>query len=111
VIAVTVNSALQAATLLRGARGQGLTTLTTDEIMVDAEVPEIPVGIDGETVMMPTPVRCTIRPKVLRVRVPKDRPGVPQSKATLDWSALAQLASFRTPDRQAVGAGSVAPAV
>jgi len=111
VVAVTVNSALQAATLLRGARGQGLTTLTTDEIVVDAEVPEIPVGIDGETVMMPTPVRCTIRPKVLRVRVPKDRPGVPESKAVLDWSALARLASFRTPDRQAVGTGSVTPAV
>jgi len=111
VIAVTVNSALQAATLLRGARGQGLTTLTTDEIVVDAEVPKIPVGIDGETVLMPTPVRCTIRPKVLRVRVPKDRPGVPQSRAVLDWSALAQLASFRPPDRQAVGTGSVAPAV
>ena len=111
VVAVKVNSALQAATLLRGARGQGLTTLTTDEIVVDAEVPEIPVGIDGETVMMPTPVRCTIRPKVLRVRVPKDRPGVPESKAVLDWSALARLASFRTPDRQAVGTGSVTPAV
>src|SRR5262249_36914634 len=64
VVAVTVNNALQAVALLRGARGQGLTTLTADEVVVDAEVPEIPVGIDGETVMMPTPVRCTIRPKV-----------------------------------------------
>ena len=87
VVAVTVNSALQAATLLRGARGQGLTTLTAEEVVVDAEVPEIPVGIDGETVMMPTPVRCTIQPKDLRVRVPRDRPGVLAPKATLDWSA------------------------
>jgi diacylglycerol kinase family enzyme len=110
VVAVTVNSALQAATLLRGARGQGLTTLTADEIVVDAEVPEIPVGIDGETVSMPTPVRCTIRPKVLRVRVPRDRPGVPPSKAALDWGALVRLAAFRAPDRQAVGTGSVTPA-
>jgi diacylglycerol kinase family enzyme len=93
VVAVTVNSALQAATLLQGRRGQGLTTLTADEVLVDAEVPEIPVGIDGETVMMPTPVRCTIRPKVLRVRVPRDRPGVPPSKAALDWTKLRQLAS------------------
>jgi diacylglycerol kinase family enzyme len=84
VVAVTVNSALQAATLLRGARGQGVTTLTADEVVVDAEVPKIPVGIDGETVIMPTPVRCTIRPKVLRVRVPKDRPGVPSPRAALD---------------------------
>ena len=56
VIAVTVNSALQAVMLLRGAKGQGLTVLTADEVVVDADVPEIPVGIDGETVMMPTPV-------------------------------------------------------
>ena len=76
VIAVTVNNALQAVMLLRGAQGQGLTVLTAEEVVVDADVPEIPVGIDGETVMMPTPVRCTIRPKVLRVRVPRDRPGV-----------------------------------
>ena len=95
VVAVTVNSALQAATLLRGARGQGLTTLTAEEVVVDAEVPEIPVGIDGETVMMATPVRCTIRPKVLRVRVPQDRPGVLAPKATLDWTQLRHLASFR----------------
>jgi diacylglycerol kinase family enzyme len=95
VVAVTVNSALQAATLLRGARGQGLTTLTAEEVVVNAEVPEIPVGIDGETVMMPTPVRCTIRPKVLRVRVPRDRPEVPPPRAALDWPKLRHLASFR----------------
>jgi diacylglycerol kinase family enzyme len=97
VVVVTVNSALQAATLLRGARGQGLTTLTAKEIVVDADVPEIPVGIDGETVMMPTPVRCAIRPKALRVRVPRDRPGVRPPKPELDWPTLRQLASFRAP--------------
>ena len=97
VVAVTVNSALQAATLLRGARGQGLTTLTADQVVVDAEAPEIPVGIDGETVMMPTPVRCTIRPKALRVRVPRNRPGVRPPKPQLDWPTLRQLASFRAP--------------
>jgi len=95
VVAVTVNSALQAATLLRGTRGQGLTTLTADEVVVDAEVPEIPVGIDGETILMPTPVRCAIRPRALRVRVPRDRPGVRPPKPRLDWPTLRQLASFR----------------
>jgi len=95
VVAVTVNSALQAAALLRGARGQGLTTLTADEVVVDAEVPEIPVGIDGETILMPTPVRCASRPKALRVRVPRDRPGVRPPKPRLDWPTLRQLASFR----------------
>jgi len=95
VVAVTVNSALQAATLLRGARGQGLTSLTAEKVVVNAQEPEIPVGIDGETVMMATPVRCTIQPKVLRVRVPRDRPGIPPPKATLDWPKLVHLASFR----------------
>jgi hypothetical protein len=110
VVAVTVNSALQAVDLLRGAAAQGVTMLTADEVVVDADAPEIPVGIDGETVMMPTPVRCTIRPKALRVRVPRNRPGVPPPKAALNWPELRQLASFRAPDRQAVDAGSVTPA-
>ena len=98
VIAVTVNNALQAVMLLRGAKGQGLTVLRAEEVVVDADVPEIPVGIDGETVMMPTPVICTIRPKVLRVRVPRHRPGVNAAAAEprLNWSALAKLASFRS---------------
>ena len=94
VVAVTVNNALQAAGLLRGARGPGLITLTAGEVMVDADAPEIPVGIDGETVPMPTPVRCTVRPKALRVRVPRDRPGVRPPKPDLDWPTLRQLASF-----------------
>jgi len=59
-------------------------------------VPEIPVGIDGETVMMPTPVRCAIQPRALRVRGPRDRPGTRPSKPPLDWSTLWHLASFRT---------------
>jgi diacylglycerol kinase family enzyme len=101
VIAVTVNNALQAVMLLRGAKGQGLTVLRVEEVVVDADVPEIPVGIDGETVMMPTPVICTIRPKVLRVRVPRHRPGVVTAAAEprLNWSALVKLASFRSGER------------
>jgi diacylglycerol kinase family enzyme len=98
VIAVTVNNALQAVMLLRGAKGQGLTVLRAEEVVVDADVPEIPVGIDGETVMMPTPVICTIRPKVLRVRVPRHRPGVlvAAGEPRFTWSALVKLASFRS---------------
>ena len=63
---------------------------------MDADVLEIPVGIDGETVMMQTPVRCTIQPRALRVRVPRDRPGTRPSKPALDWHTLRQLASFRS---------------
>ena len=95
VVAVTVDSALQAAMLLRGGRGQGVTVLAADEVVVDADVPEIPVGIDGETVKMATPVRCTIQPRALRVRVPRDRPGTRPSRPAVDWPTLRQLASFR----------------
>ncbi len=95
VVAVRVDSAPQAIGLLRGGHGKGLTVLTADEIIVDADAPQIPVGIDGETVMMPTPVHCTIRPRALRVVVPRERPGVPPPKAPLDWSRLRELSSFR----------------
>ena len=93
VIAVTVNNAVRAVELLGG---RGVTTLVADEVVVDADVPEIPVGIDGETVMMPTPVRCAIQPRALRVRVPRDRPGVRPAKPRLDWPTLRRLASFRS---------------
>ena len=83
------------AVLLRGAGGRGLTTLTASEVVVDADVPEIPVGIDGEMIMMPTPVRCAIQPNALRVRVPRNRPGIRPPKPELDWSALRRLASWR----------------
>ncbi len=97
VVAVLVNSAPQAVELVRRGHGQGLTVLVADEITVDADAPEIPVGIDGETVMMPTPVRCAIRPLALRVVVPRNRPGVPAPRPPLEWPRLRRLASFRGP--------------
>jgi diacylglycerol kinase family enzyme len=93
VVAVTVRSAVQAAALVAG---RGVTTLTAGEVAVDADVPQIPVGIDGETVMMPTPVRCAVKPQALRVRVPRNRPGTRPAKPALDWPTLRQLASFRS---------------
>jgi diacylglycerol kinase family enzyme len=93
VVAVKVSSAGQAIGLLRGTRGTGLTVLTTKSVEVTADAPAIPVGIDGEAVSMPTPVRCAIRPGALRVWVPKDRPGVMPPKPALNWAALRRLAS------------------
>ena len=95
VVAVRVDSARQAAGLVRRGHGTGLTVLTAGEVTVDADAPQIPVGIDGETVMLPTPVRCAIRARALRVVVPRQRPGVPVPKAALEWPRLRQLASFR----------------
>ena len=94
-VAIRVDSARQAVDLVRRGHGTGLTTLTAEQVTVDADAPQIPVGIDGETVMLPTPVRCTIQPRALRVVVPKERPGVPAPKPALEWPRLRQLASFR----------------
>ncbi|MEO8140111.1 MAG: diacylglycerol kinase family protein [Gemmatimonadota bacterium] len=88
VVAVTVDSALQAAGLLRGGRARGLRRLVAREVVVESDAPEIPVGIDGEAVMMPTPVRCTIQPLALRVRVSRTRPGVPAPKPPIDRALL-----------------------
>ncbi|MGO9779274.1 MAG: diacylglycerol/lipid kinase family protein [Streptosporangiaceae bacterium] len=95
VVAVRVDSARQAVELARRGHGNGLTVLAADEVIVDADAAEIPVGIDGETVMLPTPVRCTIQPRALSVVVPRERPGVPSPKPALEWPRLRQLASFR----------------
>jgi diacylglycerol kinase family enzyme len=92
VFGVTVTSAVQAAGLLRGAHSRGLTRLAAPEVVVDADASPIPVGVDGEALLLDTPVRCTVRPLALRVRVPRDRPGVPDSKPEIDWNRLWQMA-------------------
>jgi diacylglycerol kinase family enzyme len=95
VVAVRVDSARQAVGLLNGATRRGLRMAEAPEVVVTADVPEVPVGIDGETVRLTTPVRCTIRPGVLRVRLPRDRPGVRPPRGRLDWAALWNLATGR----------------
>jgi diacylglycerol kinase family enzyme len=90
--AVTVTSAVQAAGLLRGRNSGGLTSVVGREVVVDADASQIPVGVDGEALVLDTPVRCTVRPAALRVRVPRDRPGVPDPKPIMDWKRLRQIA-------------------
>jgi diacylglycerol kinase family enzyme len=90
--AVTVTSAVQASGLLAGTRSRGLTRLTAPQVVIDADAAQIPVGVDGEALLLATPVRCTVQPAALRVRVPRDRPGVPDPKPIMDWNRLRQLA-------------------
>ena len=94
-VAVSVANARQAVGLLRRNHRRGLTRLTGAEVVVDADHAEIPVGIDGEAIIMPTPVRCTTTPKALRVRVPRNRPGVPPARPAIDWVRLRRLAFAR----------------
>jgi diacylglycerol kinase family enzyme len=63
------------------------------EVVVSSDSAAIPVGIDGEAITVDTPVHCTIRPRALVVRLPKNRPGVPQQPPRIDWKALWRLAS------------------
>jgi diacylglycerol kinase family enzyme len=95
VAAVRVDSARQAVGLLNRAHQHGLSLAEVPEVVVTADVPEVPVGIDGETVRLTTPVRCTIRPGALRVRLPRHRPGVRPPRGRVDWAALWALASGR----------------
>jgi len=94
ILAIRVRGAADAAGLVRGRRwaSRSVTALTATEAVVDADVPSLPVGIDGEAVMLPTPVLCTVDPAALRVRVPRDRPGVPPPRPELDWVRLRRLA-------------------
>jgi hypothetical protein len=61
-------------------------------VVIDADAAQIPVGVDGEALMLDTPVHCIIRPTALRIRVPRDRPGVPDPKPVMDWKRLGQIA-------------------
>jgi diacylglycerol kinase family enzyme len=92
VVALNVDSAKQAVGLLRRTTHQGVTALAVPELVVTADAPEIPVGVDGEAVVLPVPVRCAIHPKALRVRVPRARPGVPSPRAAWSWPELWRLA-------------------
>jgi diacylglycerol kinase family enzyme len=92
VISVTVGSARQAAGLLRGRHSTGLVVLTAKRIEISTDAPQIPVGIDGESMTLPAPVICTIQPGALRVWVPRNRPGVPPPKPQVNWVTLRRLA-------------------
>ncbi|MEV0115396.1 diacylglycerol kinase family protein [Streptomyces sp. NPDC050844] len=95
VLAIKVDNAVQAAELLRGRRSSGLTVVTAREVVIDADVPEVQVGVDGEALSFPTPVPVVSRPRALRVRVPRHRPGVSRPRSRLDWRRLRDLALAR----------------
>ncbi|PRY30856.1 diacylglycerol/lipid kinase family protein [Pseudosporangium ferrugineum] len=92
ILAVKVRGAADATALALGRRraSRALTVLTATEAVVDVDASSVPAGIDGEAVTVPAPARCTVRPGALRVRVPRDRPGVLPPE--LDWVRLRRLA-------------------
>lgn len=88
VVAVTVRSAAQAAALVAGQRSSGLRTFAAHEVVIESDAPHIPVGVDGEALLLATPVRCTVQPGALRVWLPRNRPGIPQPRPPLDRAQL-----------------------
>jgi diacylglycerol kinase family enzyme len=93
VVGIHVASARQAAGLFRGRHATGAIVLTARNVVVTATAAQIPVGVDGEAVSMTVPVECGIRPGALRVRVPRNRPGIRRPKAPLSWAQLRRLAA------------------
>ncbi|MFC4501638.1 MULTISPECIES: diacylglycerol/lipid kinase family protein [Streptomyces] len=100
VIGVRVEGPARAAELaLLGERASGITTLTAHRVVVEADQDRIAVAVDGEALELPTPVVCTVRPSVLRVRVPRHRPGAAYAPPTVDWRRIVRLALGRPDPR------------
>ncbi|GKQ39599.1 hypothetical protein ALMP_61260 [Streptomyces sp. A012304] len=98
VVCVRVGNTAQAARLVRGPRSGGLVRLSAREVVVEADTDTLPVGIDGEHVVLPSPVVCRSAPGALRVRVPRRRPHAPRvSGGAADWPRVARLALGRLP--------------
>ncbi|RPF39019.1 hypothetical protein EDD92_9200 [Streptomyces sp. TLI_185] len=74
--------------------------MTAAKVVIDADAPEVAVGVDGESRSVRTPVTCRIQPTDLRVHVPRHRPGVPDTKPSRDWRTLLRLAFGRRPPRR-----------
>ncbi|MET9955126.1 diacylglycerol kinase family protein [Streptomyces sp. NPDC006339] len=93
VLAVRVEGAAQAAEVaVRGAQSPGLNILAARRVEVTADTATLPVAVDGEALVLPTPVVCTLRPRALRVRVPRDRPGTVPPAPPLRWRRIVALA-------------------
>jgi len=100
VISVRVDNAAQATRLLSRAPNEVVAVTTVPTVTVTSDAADIPVGVDGEAIVVATPVQCAMRPGALRVRVPRHRPGQ-ATQPPLDRHGLRVLAAiaFRFPAR------------
>jgi diacylglycerol kinase family enzyme len=81
VVTVTIDRATDIPALVsleaagRISRFRGYRAWATPEFVVDSAEPLIDVGVDGEALRLPPPLRFRSLPGVLRVRVPQTSPG------------------------------------
>jgi diacylglycerol kinase family enzyme len=80
--------------LARGGRapaGGGWAQWTTPSLQVEAPVPELPAGVDGEALTLPTPLEFRVLPGALRVLVPPAL-GPPAPRVRLHrWATVRRL--------------------
>ena len=76
------------------ARAKAYQTWTSDRVMVTSNDGVVPAGVDGEYVEMPSPLEIRIRPGVLRIRVPRDRPGAKTSWPRFDSRVVVRMWSI-----------------
>ena len=60
-----------------GAAASGLTRWTAESITIESKAETIAAGVDGEYLEFPAPLEVSVRPGVLKIRLPHDRPGLP----------------------------------
>jgi diacylglycerol kinase family enzyme len=89
--------------LARGGRapgGGGWAQWTTTSLRVEASLPRLPAGIDGEAATLATPLEFRVLPLALRVLVPPLGPPAPRARLQ-SWATvrrLARLAAGSSPD-------------
>jgi diacylglycerol kinase family enzyme len=82
-------SFLSALALGHPERFSGLTSWSTPKLEVTSSAP-IEIGLDGETQIMDPPLRFSIRPKPVRVRLPKRAIGLSVAARSIGWRASAR---------------------
>ncbi|MFF9404685.1 diacylglycerol/lipid kinase family protein [Streptomyces anandii] len=92
VLAARAETPAETAMKLLSGQPRGVTRLATpDDVVVYADAPVLPAGLDGEAVSLPTPVRCRISPRALRVWVPRHgRRDGPAGRPPV-WAALRRM--------------------
>jgi diacylglycerol kinase family enzyme len=76
------------------ARAKAYHSWTSERVMVTSNDGVVPAGVDGEYVELPSPLEISIRPRALRIRVPRDRPGASTAWPRFDGRIIVRMWSI-----------------